>query len=107
MMIGKYPRFISALVLGASVLGMSGSVGSAQDSAAPSTNAPQQGLPPLPAGAQPGYLAVDALPDSLLLLPPPPKPGSPGFARDEAIRVSAHALKGTHRWSQAISDADL
>lgn len=54
-----------------------------------------------------GYLATDALPDSLRLLPPPPAPGSAAFARDEEISKAALALRNTERWDQAIKDAEL
>lgn len=54
-----------------------------------------------------GYLDLTGLPDSMALLPPPPGPGSPAFARDEAVRESAAALRGTERWTQAVTDADL
>jgi acid phosphatase (class A) len=47
------------------------------------------------------------LPNSLTLLPPPPEPGSPKFANDEALREAATKLKGSSRWTIAISDADL
>src|SRR5262245_9359632 len=70
-------------------------------------NAQSKGFPKLPPGTPPGYLDPTALPDSLALLPPPPAPGSPGFARDEAAREAALALVGTARWSRATSDADL
>lgn len=64
-------------------------------------------VPQLPTGAPKGYLEEAAWPDSLALLPPPPEPGSPGFARDEATRESAQALRSGPRWSRAQSDADL
>lgn len=54
-----------------------------------------------------GYLAADAVPDSLALVPPPPAPGSPGFALDEAVSKQALALRGTARFAQATRDADL
>lgn len=105
-MIGKYLRLSSALVLSVVLLAPMGSLGNAQDTAPSNISAPQS-LPKLPAGMLPGYLAPEAVPDSLSLLPPPPAPGSPGFARDEAMRVAAQAFKGTPRWSLAASDADL
>jgi acid phosphatase (class A) len=54
-----------------------------------------------------GYLATDALPDSLALLPSPPPAGSPAFANDEAVKRAAFALRDTPRWTLATSDADL
>lgn len=54
-----------------------------------------------------GYLAHDVLPNSLKLLPPPPAEGSAAFALDEETSKQNLALKGTHRWEQAIKDANL
>lgn len=54
-----------------------------------------------------GYLAADAVPDSLALVPPPPAPGSAGYALDEAVSKQALALCGSARFAQAARDADL
>jgi len=54
-----------------------------------------------------GYLPADELPNSLLLVPPPPAEGSAAFARDEEASRETFALRGTERWDQAIKDADL
>ncbi|HYG07511.1 MAG TPA: phosphatase PAP2 family protein [Stenotrophomonas sp.] len=54
-----------------------------------------------------GYLDPAAVPDSLLLVPPPPAPGSPGMALDEAVSRQALALSATPRFAQATRDADL
>lgn len=54
-----------------------------------------------------GYLPFDAAPDSLALLPPPPVAGSAAFALDEDINRRNQAFKGSPRWAQAASDADL
>jgi acid phosphatase (class A) len=63
--------------------------------------------PTLPPGFLPGYLPLDALPDSLALIPPPPAAGSPALALDEAISRNNLALRDTLRWTLAASDADL
>lgn len=68
---------------------------------------PATGVPEVRAGVLAGYLAADQLPDSLALLPPPPAPGSAGFAHDQAVAQAAYALRDTPRWQQAIIDADL
>ena len=68
---------------------------------------PATGVPEVRAGVLAGYLADDQLPDSLALLPPPPAPGSAGFAHDQAVAQAAYALRDTPRWQQAIIDADL
>ena len=54
-----------------------------------------------------GYLAAHAVPDSLSLVPPPPTPGSPGYALDEAVSQQALALHNSVRFAQATRDADL
>jgi acid phosphatase (class A) len=70
-------------------------------------------LPPQPApvpelrpGVPAGYLGR-ALPDSLLLLPPPPAKGSAGFARDQATSRASQKLKSSPRYALASRDADL
>jgi acid phosphatase (class A) len=54
-----------------------------------------------------GYLAKEAVPDSLTLLPPPPAAGSAALAHDEEVHASALALRNTPRYQQAALDADL
>ncbi|MFT4246864.1 MAG: phosphatase PAP2 family protein [Pseudomonas sp.] len=54
-----------------------------------------------------GYLAADAVPDSLALVPPPPAADSAGFALDEEVSRQALALRGSARFAQAARDADL
>ena len=54
-----------------------------------------------------GYLGKDEVPDSLLLVPPPPAAGSPGMALDQAVSAQALALRGSARFAQATEDADL
>ena len=55
----------------------------------------------------PGYLAPNTLPDSLALLPPPPKKGSQAFALDEEINRESLSQQGSPRWVLAAKDADL
>ena len=54
-----------------------------------------------------GYLPVGTAPDSNLLIPPPPAPGSAAMARDDEAMRAALALRGTPRWALATSDALL
>jgi acid phosphatase (class A) len=54
-----------------------------------------------------GYLAPEALPDSLVLLPPPPAAGSAALAFDEKVSQEMLALHGTQRWTLATEDANL
>ena len=71
---------------------------------AASTTAP---VPELRPGVLAGYLAADAIPDSLTLVPPPPAAGSAALAQDQAVMRAALALRGTPRFEQAARDADL
>ena len=52
-----------------------------------------------------GYLPVEAIPDSMALLPPPPAPGSPSLATDDAASRENLTLRGTQRWELAQRDA--
>lgn len=54
-----------------------------------------------------GYLAADAVPNSLALLPPPPQAGSAAMALDEEISRRSLGLRDSARWQLAKSDADL
>lgn len=54
-----------------------------------------------------GYLGPQKVPDSLLLLPPPPAQGTVAQIRDEEAAGQAVALRGSPRWEQARIDADL
>lgn len=54
-----------------------------------------------------GYLPNESLPDSLALLPPPPRQGASAFAADEEAYRLTRALKDTPRWTQAADDAVL
>ena len=54
-----------------------------------------------------GYLSPMELPSSLALLPPPPATGSAALALDLEISQRSFLLRGTPRWTLAITDADL
>ena len=77
------------------------SCGSFQTQSKPAT------VPEIRPGILAGYLKPDALPNSLLLLPPPPAQGSAAFALDEEVSRKSLALRGTPRWELAIEDANL
>lgn len=64
-------------------------------------------VPEISPGIPAGYLPAQSLPDSLALVPPPPAADSAAFAQDQAVREEATTLRGTPRWQQAVSDADL
>jgi acid phosphatase (class A) len=54
-----------------------------------------------------GYLPIEALPNSLALLPPPPAEGTPAFALDREVSQKSLTLRGTERWELASEDANL
>lgn len=71
--------------------------------AAPATPFPSTpGTPQLPS-----YLQAEELPNSLLLVPPPPAPESPAFALDYAMSQKVLSLQNSVAWGQAIVDANL
>ncbi|MCB4767878.1 phosphatase PAP2 family protein [Ancylobacter sp. Lp-2] len=55
----------------------------------------------------PGYLKRSDLPNSLILLGPPPEANSAALARDEEARKATIPLRDTERWKLARTDADL
>lgn len=55
----------------------------------------------------PGYLKQSDLPNSLVLLGPPPAADSAALARDEEARKATLPLRNTARWNLARTDADL
>jgi acid phosphatase (class A) len=67
----------------------------------------REGTSAAAAARAPGYLTPEERPDSVALIPPPPAPGSPEFAADEAIYRKFSALQGTARWRLAAADANL
>ena len=54
-----------------------------------------------------GYLQLQALPNSVSIVPPPPEPGSIAFAVDEEYSQRSFALHDTPAWTLATLDADL
>jgi acid phosphatase (class A) len=54
-----------------------------------------------------GYLSIEALPNSLALIPPPPAEGSAALALDKVINQTSLTLRGTQRWDLAAEDANL
>ena len=55
----------------------------------------------------PGYLTGTAIPDSLALSPAPPAPGSAAAQLDDAVASQALTMRGSARFVQAHTDADL
>ncbi len=72
-----------------------------QNRSAPAT------VPEIRPGVLAGYLQRTALPDSLALLPAPPREGSAARALDDEVSRRSLALRGTPRWAVAAEDADL
>lgn len=64
-------------------------------------------VPELRPGVPAGYLAADARPDSLKLLPAPPAQGSAALALDVDAARQAGTLHGSPRWQMAGEDAVL
>src|SRR5208337_3548294 len=63
--------------------------------------------PELGLGMLQGYLASSNLPNSLLLIPPPPAPGSAAYALDVEVAQNTFAMRDTPRFALAASDYDL
>jgi acid phosphatase (class A) len=63
---------------------------------------PERGL-----GTLKGYLDPKAVPNSVVLIPPPPAPDSAAFAHDEEVARSTFPLRNTPRFELAVSDYDL
>lgn len=55
----------------------------------------------------PGYLGEKEYIDSLALLPPPPAPGSAAFALDRDVARRTFAVRGTARFTLALSDYNM
>lgn len=61
---------------------------------------------PTPAAAKvEGYLGKDRIPNSILILPPPPVKGSTEDRLDNETYAATRALAGTPRWALATRDA--
>jgi acid phosphatase (class A) len=95
-----------SVVLGIALSGCATGPLESPAAAVPPTAAAASPVPELRPGVPAGYLGHD-LPDSLLLLPPPPAKGSPTFARDQSTHAAARKLRTTPRYALATRDADL
>jgi acid phosphatase (class A) len=73
----------------------------------PSASGGREGTSAAAAAKHPGYLLPEERPDSIALIPPPPAPGSPEWAADEAVYRKLYALQDTLRWRLAASDANI
>lgn len=65
--------------------------------------------PPTPTPTTPaaraGFLSAGQLPDAVLILAPPPKPGSATESADETVVKATRSLEGSPRWALAAHDA--
>ncbi len=68
---------------------------------------PPTKLPEVRPGYIAGYLQPSQLPDSVLLVPVPPKTGSWESGADVAVYKATRSLRDTPRWQQAHADAEL
>jgi acid phosphatase (class A) len=59
------------------------------------------------AARMPGFLEPHERPDSAVLVPAPPRPGTAAYAADLEAYRAMRALRETPRWRLAIADADL
>jgi acid phosphatase (class A) len=101
-----------SLIVAASALAVgivSGAIASSgsEPATAPTSDASASPAPSRMSAMPRGYLPQGAAPNSLLLNPAPPAPGSAAKARDEEAAKVAVAQRGTPRWQQATIDADL
>ena len=96
-------KYLTLPVIGAAALALAAAaLGQAQ----PQTAANAM-TAPAPRLSMSGYLPRGSAPDSLALNPLPPAPRSAALARDVEAQRAAVALRGTARWQQATTDADL
>jgi acid phosphatase (class A) len=100
----RVPLLLAALVLAGGCAAVARTEAPASAPAAAPAAAHRDGGSAMAAG---GYLPRGAAPDSLLLNPLPPAPGSAAEARDIAAAEATFALQGTPRFAQAAIDADL
>ena len=54
-----------------------------------------------------GFLHPNERPDSLLIVPPPPRQGTAAYDADVETHHAMRALRDTPRWRMAIADADV
>jgi acid phosphatase (class A) len=74
------------------------------------THLEKQTLPDIPEispGILAGYLKPESVPNSAVLLPPPPDKGSPAFSLDQDTARKVRPLQNSTRWALAIADANL
>jgi acid phosphatase (class A) len=93
-----------SLLAAASVLSGCAATSTATAPASAMAGKPDTGIR---AGRVPGYLAAEDIPDSSVLSPPPPAPGSAAQAHDDEVSRKYLAMQGSPRWDLATRDAVL
>lgn len=105
------PLSLAALVLlvGCATPGAPGAPGTPKTGATPVPTTVPADLPEIRPGSGHviGYLPREQMPDSLALLPPPPREGSSALAADQEVFRQMQALRGTPRWQLASQDNEL
>jgi acid phosphatase (class A) len=96
----KHCSAVLALVGVAAIAGCASNSGASKPAPVPAP------IPEIHPGILAGYLPTKAVPNSLVLLPPPPAAGSAVLALDEEIARKSVALRDTPRWTLATTDAD-
>jgi acid phosphatase (class A) len=74
------------------------------------THLEKQTLPDIPEispGVLTGYLKHESVPNSALLLPPPPETASVAFSLDQETARKVQPLRNSARWALAIEDSNL
>jgi len=90
-------------IMGGLALALSGAALAQSPSSAPLASPPA--TPALGVVRAPGYLTPDRVPNSILILPPPPVPGSTLDKLDSETYAKTRALTGSERWALATRDA--
>ena len=99
------PALGAAIAIASLLLAACAGAPAPQPGAVPATSLDT--TPEIRPGVSAGYLADEAIPDSLHLVPAPPAPGSAALAHDHAVMRAALAMRDTPRFEQARIDADL
>ncbi len=76
-------------------------------SVVPGMGAEVEAVPEIRPGILAGYLEPASRPDSTVLVPPPPAPGSQAEALDLAVSARVSTLRDGPRWRLAAQDAEL
>ncbi len=101
VMYRKAKQKLHIFVLGLMLTALLGGCASSLKTSDPAT------LKEIHPGILQGYLTSEDLPNSLELIPPPPKEGSAAFALDQQVSEQSLEMREKPRWDQATKDAIL